>query len=102
MTETKTFLEIASTRNPSMLNYVYNLGDDYIFVKSFERNSDGTFDVDYRHFDINRLPPQRMPADRFLETFRNYSMKTYGLLGGGRKSRRKKLGKKKTLKRKYI
>jgi len=102
MTETKTFLEIASTRNPSMLNYVYNLGDDYIFVKSFERNQDGTFDVDYRHFDINRLPPQRMAATEFLKTFRNYSMKTYGLLGGGRKSRRKKLAKKKTLKRKYI
>jgi hypothetical protein len=107
MTETITLQEIALTRNPSLLNYVYNQGDDYIFVKSFQRKPDGTFDVDYRHFDINRLPPQKMSATDFLKTFRNYSMKTHGLLGGRktngrRKSRRQKLGKKKTQKRKYF
>ncbi len=100
MNKTITLREISATKNPSLLNYVYNLGDDYIFIKSFQPRPDGKYDVDYRHFDINQLRPQKMTADDFLKTFQNYSMKTHGLIGGNKSRRKKNSGKKKTLKRK--
>ena len=104
MSETKTLKEVVLAKNPSVFNYVYNLGDDYLFIKSLKKNSAGNTVFDYRHFDINRLPPQEMTSEKFLNTFQKYSVKTYGMIGGrksrGKKSRKYELGKKrKTQKR---
>jgi hypothetical protein len=66
MSETKTLNEVILERNPAVFNYVYSLGDDYLFIKSLKKNSAGNTVFDYRHFDISRLPPQEMTPENFF------------------------------------
>jgi hypothetical protein len=107
MSQTKTLQEVILSRNPGALSYVYSSGDDYLFVDSVKKNSAGENVFVHRHFDINRIPLQEMTAEQFFNTFKNYSVNTRGLFGGRAKrtrrvgfGKKRKIGKRKTQKRK--
>jgi hypothetical protein len=90
MSQTKTLKEVLDSKNPGALSYVYNLGDDYLFIDSIKKNSNGENVIVHRHFDIRRTPIQEMTVDKFVNTFKDYSVNTRGLFGG--KTRSKKHG----------
>lgn len=88
MSQTKTLKEVLSSKNPGALSYVYNLGDDYLFIDSVKKNPAGENVITHRHFDIRRTPLQDLTVDNFVNTFGDYSVNTHGLFGG-RKSHKK-------------
>ena len=89
MSRTKTLKEAISSRNPGALSYIYSLGDDYLFIDSIKKNSAGENVFVHRHFDINRIPLQELTSDKFINSFKDYSVNTYGLFGGMKKKSRK-------------
>jgi len=91
-TQTKTLKEVLDSKNPGALSYVYNLGDDYLFIDSIKKNSNGENVIVHRHFDIRRTPIQEMTVDKFVNTFKDYSVNTRGLFGGKRLKKSRKHG----------
>lgn len=100
MSQTKTLKEVLSSKNPGALSYVYNLGDDYLFIDSVKKNPAGKNVIVHRHFDIRRTPLQEMTVDNFVNTFGHYSVNTRGLFGGKshKKSRKHGFSKKRKCK----
>jgi hypothetical protein len=102
MSKTKTLKEVLQSKNTGALNYVYNLGDDYLFIDSVKKNPAGENLIVHRHFDINRIPIQELTVDKFVNSFKDYSLNTHGLFGGKNLKKSRKHGfakKRKTCKR---
>lgn len=92
MSQTKTLKKILESKNPGALSYVYNLGDDYLFIDSIKKNSNGENVIAHRHFDINRIPIQELTVDKFVNSFKDYSLNTHGLFGGKNLKKSRKHG----------
>lgn len=88
--DTKTFEEVVLEKNPDVFNYVYNLGDRYLFINSIKKDSDGKNVFEFRHVDIRTLLKHEMTTEQFLRAFKTYSMNKYGIVGGSNKTRGKK------------